>query len=140
VPTFCGSGSARRTTTDDLRIGPEILKTTAESYRKLRNSIRWMLGALAHHDPSQDIDLANARLLERYVLHRLAELDSRNPEGLRGLRLPPGRSPGTCRAFMNADLVGGVLRRAQGHALLRTAVVGEASRGAQVTRQGVSIA
>src|SRR5690606_23555032 len=29
---------------DDLRIGPEILKTTVETYRKLRNTIRWMLG------------------------------------------------------------------------------------------------
>src|SRR5262245_65760069 len=33
---------------DDLRIGPEILKTTVETYRKLRNTIRWMLGSLAH--------------------------------------------------------------------------------------------
>ena len=29
---------------DDLRIGPEILKTTADTYRKLRNTMRWMLG------------------------------------------------------------------------------------------------
>ena len=36
---------------DDLRIGPEILKTTVETYRKLRNTLRWMLGNLAHfHD------------------------------------------------------------------------------------------
>ncbi len=33
---------------DDLRIGPEILKTTVETYRKLRNTFRWMLGSLAH--------------------------------------------------------------------------------------------
>ena len=33
---------------DDLRIGPEILKTNVETYRKLRNTIRWMLGTLAH--------------------------------------------------------------------------------------------
>ena len=33
---------------DDLRIGPEILKTTVETYRKLRNTLRWMLGSLAH--------------------------------------------------------------------------------------------
>ncbi len=33
---------------DDLRIGPEILKTNVETYRKLRNTIRWMLGSLAH--------------------------------------------------------------------------------------------
>jgi len=35
---------------DDLRIGPEILKTFGETYRKLRNTIRWMLGSLAHYD------------------------------------------------------------------------------------------
>ena len=33
---------------DDLRIGKEILKTFVETYRKLRNTLRWMLGALAH--------------------------------------------------------------------------------------------
>jgi hypothetical protein len=33
---------------DDQRIGPEILKTTADTYRKLRNTLRWMLGTLAH--------------------------------------------------------------------------------------------
>ena len=35
---------------DDLRIGPEILKTFSEEHRKLRNTLRWMLGALAHFD------------------------------------------------------------------------------------------
>ena len=33
---------------DDIRIGPEILKTTVDTYRKLRNTIRWMLGNLVH--------------------------------------------------------------------------------------------
>ena len=33
---------------DDQRIGPEILKTTIDTYRKLRNTLRWMLGNLAH--------------------------------------------------------------------------------------------
>jgi isoleucyl-tRNA synthetase len=35
---------------DDLRIGPEILKTTVETYRKLRNTMRWMLGTPAHFE------------------------------------------------------------------------------------------
>ena len=35
-----------------LRIGPEILKTFVETYRKLRNTLRYMLGALAHHEPA----------------------------------------------------------------------------------------
>ncbi|MGA9824736.1 MAG: class I tRNA ligase family protein, partial [Methylocystis sp.] len=59
---------------DDLRVGPEILKTFVETYRKLRNTIRWMLGTLAHHAPGAD-DLVHAPELERLMLHRLVELD-----------------------------------------------------------------
>src|SRR6202047_1815739 len=40
---------------DDLRIGPEILKTTVETYRKLRNTLRWMLGNLAHFRPEDAV-------------------------------------------------------------------------------------
>ena len=36
---------------DDQRLGPEILKFTTDNYRKLRNTIRWMLGSLAHFSP-----------------------------------------------------------------------------------------
>jgi isoleucyl-tRNA synthetase len=60
---------------DDIRIGPEILKTTVETYRKLRNTIRWMLGNLAHFREADRIAHAEMPGLERYVLHRLAELD-----------------------------------------------------------------
>ena len=42
------SGSCASDYADDIRIGPEILKTTVETYRKLRNTMRWMLGNLAH--------------------------------------------------------------------------------------------
>ncbi len=59
---------------EDLRIGPEILKTNVESYRKLRNTVRWLLGSLAHYDGS-DVPDAEMPELERYMLHRLAELD-----------------------------------------------------------------
>ena len=59
---------------DDLRVGPEILKTFVETYRKLRNTVRWMLGTLAHHAPGAD-DLAHAPELERLMLHRLVEMD-----------------------------------------------------------------
>ncbi|GJD93822.1 isoleucine--tRNA ligase [Methylobacterium iners] len=61
--------------TDDLRIGPEIVKTFAETYRKLRNSLRWMLGSLAYHEPGHDAPAASLPELERLILHRLAELD-----------------------------------------------------------------
>jgi len=59
---------------DDLRIGKDILKTFVETYRKLRNTLRWMLGSLAHYDGSA-IDYAAMPELERLMLHRLAELD-----------------------------------------------------------------
>jgi isoleucyl-tRNA synthetase len=60
---------------DDLRIGPEILKTTVDTYRKLRNTIRWMLGSLAHFRDEDRIAPAKMPELERLMLHRLAELD-----------------------------------------------------------------
>src|SRR5712671_6612236 len=60
---------------DDLRIGPEILKTTVETYRKLRNTLRWMLGNLAHFRPEDRIAQAAMPELERLMLDRLAELD-----------------------------------------------------------------
>jgi isoleucyl-tRNA synthetase len=58
---------------DDQRIGPEILKNTIETYRKLRNSIRWMLGTLHHFKPGDAIAPAEMPELERLMLHQLAE-------------------------------------------------------------------
>ena len=60
---------------DDLRIGQEILKTTTDAYRKLRNTLRWMLGALAHFGDGDAVPFAEMPELERYMLHRLAEVD-----------------------------------------------------------------
>jgi len=60
---------------DDMRIGPEILKTTVETYRKLRNTIRWMLGSLAHFREEDRAELDKMPELERLMLHRLFELD-----------------------------------------------------------------
>ena len=59
---------------DDQRIGPEILKTIADSYRKMRNTIRWMLGSLAHYDGNA-VALDDMPELERLMLHRISELD-----------------------------------------------------------------
>ena len=60
---------------DDQRIGPEILKTTVETYRKLRNTLRWMLGNLAHFHAGERVGHDAMPELERLMLHRLAELD-----------------------------------------------------------------
>src|SRR5437660_4457990 len=58
---------------DDQRIGPEILKNTIETYRKLRNSVRWMLGTLHHFKPGDAVAHAEMPELERLMLHQLAE-------------------------------------------------------------------
>ena len=62
--------------TDDQRIGPEILKNTVETYRKLRNTIRWMLGTLHHFKPGEKVDRRDMPELERYMLHLLSEQDA----------------------------------------------------------------
>ncbi|MEC5322003.1 isoleucine--tRNA ligase [Aurantimonas sp. A3-2-R12] len=59
---------------EDLRLGKTILQTNIDSYRKLRNTMRWMLGTLAH-DTGETVPLAEMPELERLMLHRLAELD-----------------------------------------------------------------
>ncbi len=60
---------------DDQRIGPDILKSVTENYRKLRNTLRWMLGSLAHFHEEDEIAHARMPELERLMLHRLAELE-----------------------------------------------------------------
>jgi isoleucyl-tRNA synthetase len=61
---------------EDLRIGPEILKQQAEYYRRLRNTLRYLLGALDGYDASEALPEAEMPELERFVLHRLVELDA----------------------------------------------------------------
>ncbi|MFI0843620.1 isoleucine--tRNA ligase [Mesorhizobium sp. IMUNJ 23232] len=59
---------------EDQRLGKNILQTNIDAYRKLRNTIRWMLGTLAHDDGTE-VPLAEMPELERLMLHRLSELD-----------------------------------------------------------------
>jgi isoleucyl-tRNA synthetase len=67
--------------TTDQRISPEILKGTADSYRRLRNTMRYMLGALSDFSEDQRVEAADMPELEQWVLHRLAELDQRVRSG-----------------------------------------------------------
>jgi isoleucyl-tRNA synthetase len=62
--------------TEDLRIGPQILKGLVDSYRRLRNTLRYLLGNLAGFEESERLDPAEMPELERWVLHRLWELDA----------------------------------------------------------------
>jgi isoleucyl-tRNA synthetase len=59
---------------EDQRLGKNVLQTNIDAYRKLRNTIRWMLGTLAHDDGSA-VPISKMPELERLMLHRLAELD-----------------------------------------------------------------
>jgi isoleucyl-tRNA synthetase len=60
---------------EDLRLGPEILKSNVEAYRKLRNTLRYLLGALAGFADEENLPYAEMPELERYILHKLHELD-----------------------------------------------------------------
>ena len=61
---------------EDQRIGPEIIKANTDAYRKLRNGFRFLLGNLADFDEAEKVAAADMPELERYMLHRLAELDA----------------------------------------------------------------
>ncbi|MFC3073864.1 isoleucine--tRNA ligase [Shinella pollutisoli] len=65
---------------EDQRLGKTIIQTNIDAYRKLRNTIRWMLGTLAH-DTGEEIAASDMAELERLMLHRLAELDALVREG-----------------------------------------------------------
>ena len=62
--------------TEDQRIGPEILKYQADTYRRLRNTLRYVLGGLAGFTAAERLAPEAMPELERWVLHRLAELDT----------------------------------------------------------------
>ena len=63
--------------TEDQRIGKEILKQQAELYRRIRNTMRWLLGCLDGYTDAEAVTYGDMPELERYMLHRVAELDQR---------------------------------------------------------------
>ncbi|WP_281983620.1 isoleucine--tRNA ligase [Thalassorhabdomicrobium marinisediminis] len=67
--------------TNDQRIGDEILKNVADSYRRLRNTMRFMLGSLADYDPARAVARDDMPELEQLILHKLAVLDGVVREG-----------------------------------------------------------
>jgi isoleucyl-tRNA synthetase len=60
---------------NDIRFGPTILQGASDAYRKLRNTLRYLLGNLAHYEPGFTVPYRDMPELERWVLHRIAELD-----------------------------------------------------------------
>ena len=68
--------TATSDTTEDHRIGDEILKGVADQYRKIRNTFRYLLGALDGFSEAERVVPAAMPELERWVLHRLAAIDA----------------------------------------------------------------
>jgi isoleucyl-tRNA synthetase len=61
---------------DDVRIGKEVLAGSSDAYRKLRNTFRYLLGALSDFSEEEKLPVSQMPELERYMLHLLAELDA----------------------------------------------------------------
>lgn len=87
---------------DDQRIGPEILKSNVEAYRKLRNTLRYLLGALDGWDEAERLDQKDMPELERYVLHMLADIHASVLAGYRAYDFK--QVVATLLNFMNVDL------------------------------------
>ena len=63
--------------TEDHRIGKEILQGVSDQYRKLRNTFRYLLGALDGFTGAEKVGVADMPELERYMLHLLADMDAK---------------------------------------------------------------
>ena len=87
---------------DDQRIGPEILKTTVDTYRKLRNTLRWLLGSVHHFKDADRVPFEKMPELERLMLHRLSELDEVVRENYAAFDFK--RVFAALNAFMTSDL------------------------------------
>ncbi|MGQ0558129.1 MAG: isoleucine--tRNA ligase [Sphingosinicella sp.] len=87
---------------EDVRIGKEVLATTTDAYRKLRNTFRYLLGALDGFSADEQVAPAAIPELERWVLHRLAELDGELREAAEGFEY--NRYARAIAAFANDEL------------------------------------
>ncbi|WP_292030560.1 isoleucine--tRNA ligase [Brevundimonas sp. UBA2416] len=71
---------------EDQRIGKTILATVTDSYRKLRNTMRYLLGALDGFTDAERVAVADMPPLEQYILHRLWQLDAQVRTAYEGYR------------------------------------------------------
>ena len=87
---------------EDVRIGKEVLAGTSDAYRKLRNTFRYLLGALDGFTDAEKVAPAEMPELERWVLHRLAELDAELKDAAEAYEF--NRYARALMAFANDDL------------------------------------
>ena len=88
--------------TADQKIGPAVLQTVTDSYRKLRNTLRYLLGALDGFEASERVDYAVMPPLERLILHKMFVLDGEVRAAYRGYEFI--RVLRAVLDFCNADL------------------------------------
>ncbi len=89
-------------TTGDIRFGPGIVTAASEAYRKLRNTMRWTIGVLAHFEPRDTVATKDMPELERLMLHRLAVLDGEIAQAYR--EFDYRKVVSVLSQFMNTDL------------------------------------
>ncbi|MFN3726645.1 MAG: isoleucine--tRNA ligase [Allosphingosinicella sp.] len=87
---------------EDVRIGKEILAGTTDAYRKLRNTFRYLLGALDGFTDAEKVPVGQMPELERWVLHRLAVLDGELRQAANDYEF--NRYTRAIQAFANDDL------------------------------------
>jgi isoleucyl-tRNA synthetase len=61
---------------DDLKLGHELLKRYQDIYRRLRNTLRYLLGNLESTESIKEVPYEELPELEKWVLHRLSTLDT----------------------------------------------------------------
>lgn len=90
---------------EDIRVGGQILKTTTDMYRRIRNTLRYLLGALDGFNASEQVDLSDPSELpelEQYMLHRLAVLNDQIKTSIDNYEF--GKMAGLVYTFCNSDL------------------------------------
>ncbi|MBC8337657.1 MAG: isoleucine--tRNA ligase [Alphaproteobacteria bacterium] len=75
--------------TEDPVFGPETLKQMTDMYRRLRNTLRFLLGNLDGFDKSERLDIADMPELERWVLHRMWQLNEQLRQGCNDFSFHP---------------------------------------------------
>lgn len=74
---------------EDLRIGDEILKRQMDVYRRLRNTLRYLLGVLSEYNPNNKVDYKDLPELEKSMLHKLHSLNELMVKCIRNYEFQP---------------------------------------------------
>ena len=62
--------------TDDLRVGNDTMQQLSDSYRRIRNTFRFLLGNLENFGKEEQIEYSKMPKLEKWVLHKVHEINS----------------------------------------------------------------